>query len=303
MAGNVAVLAKPQTEEIHFHRGDVALCLLVNRRARTLRVVDFRTGPSVLKRELVRRVAVEEGLERAFTVVEREEASAWLRMGFRKEGNIPGFYKRTDAHLLGTTFGVEAPTRKAPKRLGVPSLRESSIIDPVERAYQTARRLVRSNAPKELPQVKLQQARDIEVTRCVSAAARAGRALTELEPFGRGGERTHHLATGRGGFASLVSVERQRCFDNAFVEVVAAPRSEKEAWLVAASLKEVGASLDAEGVGSVFGITWADSVEMSAAMVRAGYRRTGRLDRHLLVQGERRDGFLWSRSSGRGESD
>jgi len=298
MRGNVAVVAKPQTEEIHFHRGDVALCLLVNRRTRVLRVVDFRTGPSALKREVVRRVAEEEGLERAFTVVEREEAPAWLRMGFRKEGNIPGFYRRTDAHVLGTTFVTDASARRPPKRIGGPLLGEAAALDHVERTYQAARRLVRSQALAELPPVKVQEARGVDVTRHLSAAARAGRALTDLDPFGRGGEQRSYLATGRGGFSSLICVESQPCFGNALVEVVSAPRSEKEAWLVAAALSEVGTRLEEEGMGSVFGITLADSLELTAAMVRAGYRRTGRLSQHLLLQGERRDALLWSRRAG-----
>ena len=130
------------------------------------------------------------------------------------------------------------------------------------------------------------------------AAARAGRALTDLEPFGRGGEQKCYLATGRGGFSCLLSVESQPCFGNALVEVVSAPRGEKEGWLVAAALSEVGARLEEEGMGAVFGITLADSLELTAAMVRAGYRRTGRLHQHLLLQGERRDAFLWSRRAG-----
>src|SRR5690606_19830499 len=83
----------------------------------------------------------------------------------------------------------------------------------------------------------------------LSAAARAGRALTDLDPFGRGGEQRSYLATGRGGFSSLICVESQPCFGNALVEVVSAPRSEKEAWLVAAALSEVGRRLEGEGIG------------------------------------------------------
>ena len=101
MATNVAVLAKPEVEEIHYQKGDVSLCLMINRRTRSLRVVDFRAGTHPLKREVVEQIARDEGLERAYTVVEREEATSWLRLGFHKEGNIPGFYKRSDGHLCG----------------------------------------------------------------------------------------------------------------------------------------------------------------------------------------------------------
>lgn len=287
MGGNVAVLAKPQAEEVHVQRGDVSLCLLVNRRARTLRIIDYRSGPSVLKREIVRRAALEAGVERAFTVVEREEAPGWARLGFRKEGTLPGFYKRTDAVLLGQSFG-SAPNDTPRSRT------ETAAFDSVERAYQAARRLFRTRSPEELPAIKLQPARPADVLRCLAAANQSGRALTELEPFGRGSERSSYLATGRGGFSLLLSVECQPCFDNALVEPLTAPRSEKEAWSTAAALRLLAPILEQQGALSVFALTPGPLPELSAALLRAGFRRTGRLERHLLQGGERCDALLWS---------
>lgn len=294
MAGNAAVLAKPQTEEIQVHQGDVALCLLVNRRTRTLRVIDFRSGPSLLKREIVRRVALEEGLERIFTVVEREEAGVWMRLGFHKEGSIPGFYKRTDAQVLGRTFSSTTAGEVRAKRLPLRAV-SPATEDLVERSYQTACRLVRARVGEPLPEVRLQEARPLDVHRVVTSALRGGRALTELEPFGRGGERRSFLATARGGFSVLLSAECQPCFDNALLEVVTEPRTEKEAWLTAAALRKVGQALDRAQLHSVFSLTPADSIDLSAAMLAGGFRRTGRLPGHLLLRGERRDALLWSR--------
>lgn len=295
MAGNVAVLAKPQTEEIHVQRGDVSLCLLVNRRTRTLRIVDFRSGPSLLKREIIRRVAREEGIERAFTVVEREEAPGWVRLGFRKEATLPAFYKRTDAVLLGVSFGLRPSAPRRAKHLPLASRGEPGMADPVERAYQAARRMVRGQSPQELPTVKLQAAKEADVLRCLAAAMHSGRALTGLEPFGRGGERSSHLATARGGFSLLLSVECQPCFDNALVDLLTAPRSEKEAWMTAAALHSLDPILAERGALAVFAITPAAAVELSAALVRAGFRRTGRLHQHLALRDERCDALLWSR--------
>ena len=88
-------------EEIFFQNEAVSLCMLVNRRASTVRVVDFRAGPSTAKRLFVRSFAQRESLRKVFTLVERDEVLTWVKMGFAKEGNIPGFYKRSDAFLLG----------------------------------------------------------------------------------------------------------------------------------------------------------------------------------------------------------
>ncbi len=295
METNVAVHAKPTTEEVLFHEGDVSLCLMINRRTRSLRVVDFRAGPHPKKRQIVERVARDEGLERIFTVVEREEAPSWLRLGFHKEGSIPGFYKRSDAYLLGFLMESDEEVAQSGTRLALHARPEHAIADRAERAYQAGRRMMRTKAPEVLPAVKVQKAREQDVLRSLSHAGRSGRALTELEPFGRGVQREAYLCTARGGFSLLVSVETQPCFDNALVEPLTAPRSEKETWLTAAGLRQVGDLLRAQGLVSAFAISVADSVPMTAALVVAGFRRTGRLPKHMMVQGERHDAFLWSR--------
>src|SRR5690606_17982901 len=86
-------------EEIEICRGEVSLCLLLNRRTRTMRIIDFRAGPQSSKFDRIREVAAREGIERDYTVVERDESSTWTKMGFEKEGSIPGFYKRSDAYI------------------------------------------------------------------------------------------------------------------------------------------------------------------------------------------------------------
>src|SRR5215831_19666002 len=92
----------PESEEILFENTRVSLCLLINRPARTLRIFDFRAGADPTKRGYVTSIAQREGVERVFTVVERDEVGPWSRLGFQREGTIPGFFKRSDAYVLGT---------------------------------------------------------------------------------------------------------------------------------------------------------------------------------------------------------
>jgi hypothetical protein len=101
-------------EEVFFQNEAVSLCLLVNRRARTMRVVDFRAGPTAAKRLFVLSLAQREGVEKAYTLVERDEVATWVKLGFAKEGNIPGFYKRSDAFLLGCTVPPPVARRRWP---------------------------------------------------------------------------------------------------------------------------------------------------------------------------------------------
>src|SRR5580704_6989126 len=101
MAAKVWGTQQRAVEEIFFQNEAVSLCLLVNRRARTMRVVDFRAGPNPAKRLFVLSLAQREGVAKIHTLVERDEVQSWVKLGFAKEGTIPGFYKRSDAFILG----------------------------------------------------------------------------------------------------------------------------------------------------------------------------------------------------------
>src|SRR5580704_9041700 len=95
-------------EEVFFQNDAVSLYLMIHRRAKTMRIIDFRAGPSNAKRMFVLALAQREGVEKVYTLVERDEVSTWIKLGFAREGNIPGFYKRSDAFLLGCTVANAA---------------------------------------------------------------------------------------------------------------------------------------------------------------------------------------------------
>ncbi|KYF50174.1 hypothetical protein BE08_39030, partial [Sorangium cellulosum] len=100
-ATNLSSTSSSGVDELLFRNDAVSLCLLVNRRHRTLRIIDFRAGPTPSKRSFVLSAAKREGVEKIFTLVERDEVPTWTRLGFVREGSIPGFYKRSDAWILG----------------------------------------------------------------------------------------------------------------------------------------------------------------------------------------------------------
>jgi hypothetical protein len=128
----------------------------------------------------------------------------------------------------------------------------------------------------------------------MAAAARSSRALTSFEPFSRDVEKFYYMCTARGGFSLLVGVETQPCFDNAFVEPLTAPRSDKETRLTLSSLARVCELLKRDGMVGCFATSPVDQVDLNAAYLSSGFRRTGNLKGHLLWKGRRRDAFLWS---------
>jgi hypothetical protein len=270
-------------------RGDAALCFLLNPVTRVMRVIDFRAGGQAEKGALVREVAARAGMRRAFVVAEREEAATWARLGFVKEATVPGFYKRSDAHILGMALEERAPQESAVRiRVAEPGEGEGRA----ERNYQHARRLARAAGP--LPTVKLSAVRGSERDKAVELARRAERALGDGARFGRDAERSAFLLTARGGFSVLLEVEAQRCFGNALLELRSAPRGEKEVWMLAGGLAQLAARLAAEEVMALFAFTAVELPELAAAMLAAGFRRTGLLPGHLLLEGRAADAYAWS---------
>lgn len=253
-----------------------------------MRVVDFRAGPHPAKRVFVMSLARREGIDRVFTLVERDEAAAWARLGFQREGSVPGFYKRSDAFILGAPVSTERSDESGIR----PAVRG---IEETDRVYQHARRVAKEVADSPTPTARLQVAKDADVRKGVLAALRAGRALSGFEPFGRDVERVAFSCTARGGASLLASVELQPCFNNAFLELLTAPRTDKEALFTTSALRVLCDELFEREVVCCFSLSPADDALLAAAYVANGFRRTGVLGSHLFIAGRRVDAFLWSR--------
>jgi hypothetical protein len=284
------------SEEIFLNDSGISLCLLVNRRARSMRIVDFRSGPSPRKRIAVAAFARKEGIERVYTLVERDECSTWARMGFTKEGTIPYFYKRSDAHVLGALVSPEVGEEDDSERSGTRLALGAGGADVLtERLYQAVRR--NAKARQELPRmaVKVQPAKDADVTKAVAAAVRSGRALTGFERFGRDSDRSYFVCTARGGLSLQASVELQPCFDHAFLELLTSPRTEKEGALAQAAVQRILDDLVSRNVVGCFTLSPVEDTDLGGIYVALGFRKTAVLRRHAVSAERRVDVFLWSR--------
>lgn len=290
---------KNGVEEMFVQNETVSLCLLLNRRARTMRVIDFRAGPSHAKRIFVLRLAQREGIEKIYTLVERDEVGTWMKLGFAKEANIPGFYKRSDAFLLGCTAAEallqseqhlafdEDDADRAPE--------PSPAHDRMEKTIVQAKKAVKSLLDRQLPPTKLTIIKEADARKTTEKALKTGRALTAFEPFGRDVERRFFQVTGRGGFELVASTESQSCFGNAFLELLTGPKTEAERLATVSGLRTICDKLMAEGVVSCFALAPSDDLALATAFVFNGFRRTGLLQNHVVVGGARKDVIVWSR--------
>lgn len=310
----VKALSAPQKTakavgEVFFQNEAVSLCLLINRRARTMRVIDFRAGPSPAKRTLVHSLAQREGVEKIYTLVERDEVQTWLKLGFAKEGNIPGFYKRSDAFLLGTPVRVRGAAARATRETPLESETRLVAAEPVtpgsapltpgqiamERTLVVAKRGLKELSERPHAVAKVTDIDEGEARKAVALATRSGRALTAFEPFGRDVERRYFAVALRGGFQLVASTESQACFGNTYLELLVAPRNDAERFSTAASLRALCDRLLASGVVSCFSLAPSNDVALAAAFLHNGFRRTGLLSEHLVVGATRQDAILWSR--------
>lgn len=288
-------------EEMFVQNDAVSLCLLLNRRAKTMRVIDFRAGPSYAKRLFVLKLAKKEGIEKVYTLVERDEVSTWIKLGFEKEANIPGFYKRSDAFILGCV--VDEAALAAEPRLSMidddddePARSEPSPAhDRMEKTLAAAKKASKELLDRQLPPTKIAVVKESDVKKTIDRQVKSGRALTAFEPFGRDVERRWFQLTARGGFELVASTESQSCFGNAFLELLTGPKTEHERVSTISALRTICDKLLAEGVVSCFAMTPSDDVALATAFVWSGFRRTGLLENHLVAGGQRKDAIVWSR--------
>lgn len=287
----------PVVEELHFRSDNAFLCLLVNRRLKQIRVIDFRAGALPAKRLFIQSVAQREGIEKVILLVEKDEVSSWTRVGFVREGTVPGFYKRSDGHLVGCVIGdrtaslevTDATQRLAERTVAAAKKRASDLEEG------------KGTTVKPATERAAQQARDVVWKK--GDATWGG-----FDAFGRDAARMYMEVNHKKGRPNFVSAEFQDCFGHSLIEVLRRPKGDPDLLAAAAGLREIGEELKKREIVSAFAFAPVDDVELSAMFLSAGYRKTGLLARGVMVENRRSDAILWTRkladpSGGEGTED
>lgn len=277
--------ALPVTEELHFRSDNAFLCLLLNRRSKLIRVIDFRAGALPAKRLFIQSIAKREGIEKVIILVEKDEVSSWTRVGFVREGQIPGFYKRSDGHLCGCVIGE----------------RTASIEVTDEGAKLAEKTIIQAKKTAKDPEEDIRTATTEECEDTIALAARdkvwgANGGFGSFDSFGRGAERMYWTtAPKKGGKPNFLSAEFQDCFGHSLVEVLRVPENDQEVLSTAHGLRHMSETLKERGIISAFGFAPTDDLAMASAYLAAGFRKTGLLARGVMVSGKRHDAILWTR--------
>lgn len=283
-------------EELHFRSDNAYLCLLLNRRTKMIRVIDFRAGALPAKRLFIQSVAQREGVEKVITLVEKDEVSAWTRVGFVREGQIPGFYKRSDGHLLGCVISEK-----------------TASIEVSEEGFKIAERTI--NAAKRaatkikdtIPGVNLKVVEHKTAINARDQAWKKGIAVGAFDTFGRGVER-FFVETNMGAKkttsktkakskpkANYIAAEFQDCFGHSLIEILRSPEDDQEILAVCGALRVIADELKKRGIVSAFGFSANNDLALSTAYIAAGFRKTGLLAHGILHNGRRHDAILWTR--------
>ncbi len=286
--GAAAALKEPEpiTEELHFRSDNAFLCLLLNRRTKAIRVIDFRAGALPAKRLFIQSVAQREGVQKVILLVEKDEVSSWTRVGFVREGTVPGFYKRSDGHLVGCVIGQRTASVEV----------SDDALKIAERTINAAKKLaddiedpVKSVTVKETDKDSALEARDL------LWAQHAGEAYGAFDDFGRDAARIFIEVTGRRTKPNVLSAEFQDCFGHSLIEILRAPKTDHEIHCVIAGLRWLNEHLKAKEIVSAFAFAPVDSLELATVFLACGFRKTGLLAKGALLGGRRSDAILWTR--------
>ena len=276
---------KPNVEELYFRSDSAYLCLLLNRRTRSIRVVDFRAGALPAKRLYIQSVATQENVDKVITLVEKDEVSSWTRVGFVREGTIPGFYKRSDGHLCGCVIGDKTASIEV----------SDAAAKLADRTINAAKKAAK-DIPEKIKGASVKAASEKDALTARDAAWRKGPAFGSFDMFGRDAERIYYEASVRRSKTNYLSAEFQDCFGHALIEILRIPSTENETLAVIAGLRALGDDLQERGIVAAFAFAPHDNLETSTAFVAAGYRKTGLLAQAILnPDGTRTDAILWTR--------
>ncbi len=294
-------------------RNEEIFCsLLFDQLNRTLRVVDFRGGNFQSKHTYLERVLMSEGMRKIFTLIERDDISGWQRVGYQREGSIPGYYKRSDAYIMSRIydedFDPEVP-------LGEDDNDNKKLLGDVKT-------LGREYSEAKTPTIRLEQVTEEEAMEAISKEMdrlngkaksskkkkgaskrplfKAASDLSAVPPlfpqFSREVEFFYFVVQNRRTKqTNVIGAEYQDCFGNAKVQLYFSPETKADQNMTRAGLNAAIDALAEIGAVSIFAAARSDDTGMNILYASTGFRNTGWMNRQLLTAKGPVDNILWTR--------
>jgi hypothetical protein len=294
---------------------DIFCSLLFDEKSSTLRVVDFRGGNLQQKQAYLEKVQAAESIRKIFTLIERDDIHGWQRAGYLREGVIPGYYKRSDAYIMGNIVerGWESSMASEDSEERKDYLNEIRDLAKEYAEIKTTGLKGENVTEEETPEMlrrEYERRRALAATAPKAKATKGGKtakpaaapappdfnAFPILMQFSREVEYYHYCCSNkRTGQLNILSAEYQDCFGNAKVSVYFDDLKNKTDLAIAKQglisfvdwLQEIGAV-------AIFALVNSDNKEMNALYASVGFKSSGWLNRHLCEDGVVKDQILWT---------
>jgi hypothetical protein len=285
---------------------DIFCSLLFDSSNRTLRVVDFRGGNFQTKHNYLERVLTADGIRKVFTLIERDDMTGWQRVGYMREGTIPGYYKRSDAYIMGRIYDDDWD--------GVP---ESDDGPERKNLFNDIRNLAKEmgDAPASgmrAEHIAEEETLDLLRAECNRLSQKApakkgkGAAALQIPPlvdelplfrqFSREIEYHYFVCQNRRTKQlNMFGAEYQDCFGNAKVDVFFPPLAKGDYGIARFGLLSFIDWLLGIGAVTVFSLVRVDDLPLNALYASAGFRNTGYLNRQVVTPAGPVDQILWTK--------
>jgi len=287
---------------------DIFCSLLFDQENRTIRVVDFRGGNFQTKHNYLERVLMSEGMRKIFTLIERDDMNGWQRVGYLREGTIPGYYKRSDAYIMSRIYDEDWTASLASEDLP----ERKNLLTDIKTLGKGLSELKGSGVKCEpIDEEEALELLKTEVTRLNSQVAKAKKgkkdkgakpkplekpSLPLFKQFSRETESYYYLAVNRRTKGmNLLGAEYQDCFGNAKVDIYFSPKVRADRAIARQGLVSFVDWLAAIGAVAVFTLVRADDVEKNAIYASAGFRNSGWMNRQRIGTDSSADQILWTR--------
>lgn len=264
-------------DEYVCHRGDVNIYMLLCRRHRHMRILDYRIGNYQLKRNMLDQFAKRMKLRKVFTLVEKQDSNSWRTVGFSREAAVPAFFRTADAYVMSRAYDEESE----PLTGGLSKIATEHAV----KAPRSVRR------PTGLKVELLEDSHQI-----LDKVYNDG-ATDFYAPFGKGLLGPDIASRARiGRVEKWVVAEINDSFGHAKLDFLHPITNAKELGMVVFAAESLVDRLADREVANVFGFSHVEDELTNEAFGAAGFRNTGQLTRHVARDGaEPVDVHVWHR--------
>ncbi len=282
---------------------DIFCSLLYDEGNSILRVVDFRGGNFQQKQDYLKRIQAAEGFRKIYTLIERDDMQGWQRCGYLREGAIPGYYRRSDAYIMGWL----ADENWTPDEGEEESEERKAYLNRIKELGATYEEPKATGFKAEnITQEEVPELVAVELERRAAKSKSAKKSKTPLEmptadeplfmQFSRGVEYYYFgVQNKRTKQANLFACEYQDCFGNAKIDLYFdALKNKTDVSLARFGLLSFVDWLAEIGTVAIFSLVDADNIELNAVFASVGFKNTGWLNQQVSKGKKAVDQILWT---------